>query len=46
MNDVFTSLGDSFSNATSGKTTLSAALDSVQASTVQGMQKQGFSVSQ
>lgn len=46
MNDVFTSLGDTFSNAIDGKSTLSAALDSVQTSTVQDMQKQGFSVSQ
>ena len=46
MNDVFTALGDQFSNATAGKITLSAALDAVQAATVQGMQKQGFSVSQ
>ncbi len=46
MNDVFTALGDTFSNAAAGKTTLSAALDSVQTSTVQDMQKQGFSVSQ
>ena len=46
MNDVFTSLGDAFSSAANGKTTLSAALDAVQASTVQDMKKQGFSVSQ
>lgn len=46
MNDVFTTLGDSFSNAVAGKTTLSAALNDLQNSTVQDMQKQGFSVSQ
>jgi multiple sugar transport system substrate-binding protein len=46
MNDVFTSMGDQFSTATSGKQTLSTALDNVQNSTVQNMKKQGFSVSQ
>lgn len=45
MSDVFTSVGDTFSDATSGKSTLSAALDSLQASTVADMKKQGFSVS-
>jgi multiple sugar transport system substrate-binding protein len=46
MNQVFTDLGDNFSNATAGKTTLPASLDAVQSSTVANMQKQGFSVSQ
>ncbi|HCI82083.1 MAG TPA: sugar ABC transporter substrate-binding protein [Ktedonobacter sp.] len=46
MNQVFTDLGDNFTNATEGKTTLPAALDAVQASTVAAMQKQGFTVSQ
>ena len=46
MNQVFTDLGDNFTNATEGKTTLSAALDAVQTSTVAAMQKQGFTVSQ
>jgi multiple sugar transport system substrate-binding protein len=46
MNDVFTNLGDLFSNAVNGQTTLGAALNSVQTSTIQDMQKQGFSVSQ
>lgn len=46
MNQVFTDLGDNFTNATEGKTTLPAALDAVQASTVAAMQKQGFTVTQ
>jgi len=46
MNQVFTDLGDNFTNATEGKTTLPAALDAVQTSTVTAMQKQGFTVSQ
>jgi multiple sugar transport system substrate-binding protein len=46
MNDVFTSMGDQFSNATAGKQTLTSALDNVQTSTVQDMKKQGFNVSQ
>ncbi|GAC1459645.1 MAG: extracellular solute-binding protein [Ktedonobacteraceae bacterium] len=45
MNQVFTDLGDNFSNAVDGKTTLSAALDTVQASTIAAMKKQGFNVS-
>lgn len=45
MNNVFTTIGDLFSNAAAGKTTLGAALDSLQTSTVQDMQKQGFNVS-
>ena len=45
MNQVFTDLGDNFSNAVDGKTTLSASLDSVQNSTIAQMKKQGFSVS-
>ncbi len=44
MNQVFTNLGDNFSNATDGKTTLSASLDAVQSSTIAAMKKQGFSV--
>ncbi len=46
MNDVFNSMADNFSNAVDGKTTLSGALDTIQSGTVQGMQKQGFKVSQ
>lgn len=46
MNDVFTSMGDSFTDAVNGKTTLGAALTALQSSTVQDMKKQGFSVSQ
>lgn len=46
MDQVFTDLGDQFSNAINGKTTLVKALDSLQASTVAAMKKQGFSVSQ
>ncbi|GCE12173.1 ABC transporter substrate-binding protein [Tengunoibacter tsumagoiensis] len=46
MSDVFTSMGDSFTNAINGKGTLSSALDDVQKSTVDSMKKQGFSVSQ
>jgi len=45
MNQVFTDIGDNFSNAVDGKTTLSASLDSVQNSTISQMKKQGFSVS-
>ena len=45
MNQVFTDIGDNFSNAVDGKTTLSASLDSVQTSTIAAMKKQGFSVS-
>ncbi len=45
MNQVFTDVGDNFSNAVDGKTTLSASLDAVQTSTIAQMKKQGFSVS-
>lgn len=45
MSDVFTSVGDQFSDAVAGKQTLSAALDKVQNDTVSGMKKQGFGVS-
>ncbi|GCE16902.1 ABC transporter substrate-binding protein [Dictyobacter kobayashii] len=45
MNDVFTAMSDSFSDAVNGKGTLSSALDNIQSSIVQGMQKQGFKVS-
>jgi len=44
MNDVFTSIGDSFSSVTGGTGNLSDALDTVQNATVQGMRKQGFNV--
>ncbi len=45
MNQVFTDIGDNFSNAVDGKTTLSASLDALQTSTIAAMKKQGFSVS-
>lgn len=45
MNQVFTDVGDNFSNAVDGKTTLTASLDTVQNSTIAQMKKQGFSVS-
>lgn len=44
MNQVFTDLGDDFSNAIDGKTTLPAALDALQNSTTTAMKTQGFSV--
>lgn len=44
MNQVFTDIGDDFSNAVNGKTTLPTALDALQASTIAAMKKQGFSV--
>ena len=46
MNQVFTDLGDDFTNAVNGQGTLSSALDMLQSSTVANMQKQGFSVQQ
>ncbi len=46
MDQVFTDMGDQFSNAVIGKTTLPAAMDAVQASTVSHMKKLGFSVTQ
>jgi multiple sugar transport system substrate-binding protein len=45
MNDVFTTMADQFSAATDGKQTLGDSLNNLQDSTVQAMQKQGFSVS-
>ncbi|GCE24889.1 sugar ABC transporter substrate-binding protein [Dictyobacter alpinus] len=45
MNDVFTSMADTFSNAVDGKGTFGSALDSIQNTVVQGMEKQGFKVS-
>ncbi len=44
MTQVFTDLSDNFGKAADGSTTLSAALDAVQQSTVQNMQSQGFTV--
>ncbi len=44
MSQVFTDLGDNFSNATDGKATLSSGLDALQSSTLQGMKTAGFSV--
>ena len=46
MDQVFTDMGDQFSNAVNGKTTLPAAMDALQASTVSHMKKLGFSVTQ
>ncbi len=46
MNQVYTDMGDNFTNAVNGKTTLKDALDATQASTVAFMKKQGFSVTQ
>jgi len=46
MDQVFTDMGDQFSNATIGKTTLPQAMDAVQSSTVSHMKKLGFSVTQ
>lgn len=46
MDQVFTDLGDDFTNVVNGQGTLSNALDLLQSSTVANMQKQGFSVSQ
>jgi multiple sugar transport system substrate-binding protein len=45
MDQVFTDLGDDFTNVVNGQGTLSGALDMLQSSTVANMQKQGFSVS-
>jgi multiple sugar transport system substrate-binding protein len=45
MNQVTNDISDNFSNAANGKTTLVAALNTVQQSTVAFMKKQGFSVS-
>lgn len=44
MNQVFTDLGNDFSTAVNGKTTLSAALNQLQNSTLQDMKNTGFSV--
>jgi multiple sugar transport system substrate-binding protein len=46
MNQVYTDMGDNFTNAVNGKTTLKDALDATQMSTVAFMKKQGFSVTQ
>lgn len=46
MDQVFTDLGDNFTNVINGQGTFSSALDSLQSSTVANMQKQGFSVQQ
>ena len=46
MNQVFTDIGDDFTNVVNGQGTLSSALDALQNSTVANMQKQGFTVSQ
>jgi multiple sugar transport system substrate-binding protein len=45
INQVYTDLGDNFSNAVNGKGTLTDALNTVQQSTITFMKKQGFSVS-
>src|SRR5205807_1671068 len=46
MNQVYTDMGDDFTNAVNGKGTLTDALNAAQQSTVTFMQKQGFTVSQ
>ena len=46
MDQVFTDLGDDFTNVVNGQGMLSSALDLLQNSTVANMQKQGFTVSQ
>jgi len=46
MDQVFTDLGDDFTNVVNGTGTLSSALDMLQSSTVANMQKQGFTVQQ
>jgi len=46
MDQVFTDMGDQFSNAVIGKTTLPQAMDALQARTVTNMKKQGFTVTQ
>jgi multiple sugar transport system substrate-binding protein len=46
MSQVFADMGDDFSNALNGKTTLSGALSQTQSSTVTNMKQQGFSVTQ
>jgi len=46
MVQVYSDWTDAVDNAVAGKTTLPAALDQVQRSTIAGMKKQGFSVQQ
>jgi multiple sugar transport system substrate-binding protein len=45
INQVYTDLGDNFSNAVNGKGTLMDSLNATQQSTITFMKKQGFSVS-
>jgi hypothetical protein len=44
MAQVTNDISDNFSNAVNGRTTLVAALNTIQQSTVSFMKKQGFSV--
>ena len=43
IDQVYNDMGDQFSNAVNGQSTLSDGLDAVQQSTITYMQKQGFS---
>jgi len=45
INQVYNDIQDNFADAVNGRTTLNDALNAVQQSTVNFMQKQGFSVS-